>query len=160
MFLRSSSAHCSSSSPCSIPITGMLSHRAAVLHRGQSLPLEHHDDVDQRPASYITVHWQVRLLIEAEWRIYVSVGINFDALAVGKWYWSERRPECRIRTQGLWNWISSWPNARWQTNSAVEDQAKNLSAIARPYDQGAFGPVTRSHCWYGFTPGSGDIHVC
>ena len=34
--------------------------------------------------------------------------------------------ECRIWTQGLWNRISSRLNARWQTNWAIEDQAKTI----------------------------------
>ena len=31
--------------------------------------------------------------------------------------------ECRIRTQGLWNQISSRLNVRWQTDWAIEDRA-------------------------------------
>ena len=48
--------------------------------------------------------------------------------------------ECRIRTQGLWNRISSRLNASWQSDWAIEDQAKNLNSIAGPYDQRAFSP--------------------
>ena len=50
--------------------------------------------------------------------------------------------ECRIRThQGLRHQIASRPNARWQTDWAIEDQAKNLNSTARPYDQRAFSPL-------------------
>ena len=50
--------------------------------------------------------------------------------------------ECRIRTQkGLWNRISSRLNARWQTDWAIEDQAKNFNSTACPYDQRAFSPL-------------------
>ena len=49
--------------------------------------------------------------------------------------------EYGIRTQGLWNRISSRLNTRWQTDWAIEDQAKNLMSIARPYDQPAFSPL-------------------
>ena len=44
--------------------------------------------------------------------------------------------EGRIRThQGLRHQIASRLNARWQTDWAIEDQAKNLNSTARPYDQ-------------------------
>ena len=45
---------------------------------------------------------------------------------------------CRIldSDQGLWNQISR--NARWQTDCPIEDRAKNLKSIARPYDQRVF----------------------
>ena len=48
--------------------------------------------------------------------------------------------ECRIRTQGLRHQITSRLNARWQTDWAMEDQAKK-NWTARPYDQGAFSPI-------------------
>ena len=49
--------------------------------------------------------------------------------------------ECRIRIQGLWNRISGRLNARWQTDWAIEDHAKNLNSIALPYDQRALNPL-------------------
>ena len=57
--------------------------------------------------------------------------------------------ECRIRTQGLWNRISSKLNTRWQTDWAIEDQAKNLNSIAHPYDhdQRAFSPLDSIASW-------------
>ena len=62
--------------------------------------------------------------------------------------------ECRIRTRS-----SSRLKARWQTDWAIEDQAKkNLNSIARPYDQRAFSPFDPNAL--AFAPGSGDIHVC
>ena len=48
--------------------------------------------------------------------------------------------ECRIRSQGLRHLFASGLNAFWQTNWAIEDQAKNLNSTARPYDQQAFSP--------------------
>ena len=36
--------------------------------------------------------------------------------------------ECRIRTQDFWNRISSRLNARWQTDWAIEDQAKTFNS--------------------------------
>ena len=41
--------------------------------------------------------------------------------------------ECRIRTQGLRHLFASRLNACWQTDWAIEDQAKNLNSTARPY---------------------------
>ena len=50
--------------------------------------------------------------------------------------------EGRIRThQGLRHQIASRLNARWLTDWAIEDQAKNLNSTARPYDQQAFSPL-------------------
>ena len=38
-------------------------------------------------------------------------------------------------------------NARWQTDWAIEDQAKNLNSTARPYDQRAFSPLDPTARW-------------
>ena len=57
--------------------------------------------------------------------------------------------ECRIRThQGLRHQIASRLNARWQTDWAIEDQAKNLNSTARPYDQRAFSPLDPIAVWH------------
>ena len=57
--------------------------------------------------------------------------------------------EGRIRThQGLRHQIASRLNARWQTNWAVEDQAKNLNSTARPYDQRAFSQLDPTAVWH------------
>ena len=55
--------------------------------------------------------------------------------------------ECRIRTQGIRHLFASRLNACWQTNWAIEDQAKNLNSTARPYDQQAFSPLDLSASW-------------
>ena len=50
--------------------------------------------------------------------------------------------EGRIRThQGLRHQIASRLNARWHTDWAIEDQAKNLNSTARPNDQRAFSTL-------------------
>ena len=54
------------------------------------------------------------------------VVVNFDALAQAIDYQIEgdmlsSSAEYRIRTQGLWNRISSRLNARWQTDWAIDD---------------------------------------
>ena len=46
---------------------------------------------------------------------------------------------CRIWTRVFGT--ESPLNARWQTDWAIEDQAKNLNSTARPYDQRAFSPL-------------------
>ena len=57
--------------------------------------------------------------------------------------------ECRIRThQGLRHQIASRLNAHWQTDWAIEDQAKNLNSTARPYDQRAFSPLDPTAVWH------------
>ena len=55
--------------------------------------------------------------------------------------------ECRIRTQGLRHIFASRLNACWQTDWAIEDQAKNLNSTARPYDQQAFSPLDLTASW-------------
>ena len=55
--------------------------------------------------------------------------------------------ECRIWTRGPRHQIASRLNARWQTDWAIEDQAKNLNSTARPYDQRAFSPLDPTVSW-------------
>ena len=55
--------------------------------------------------------------------------------------------ECRIWTRGPRHQIANRLNARWQTDWAIEDQAKNLNSIARPYDQRAFSPLDPTVSW-------------
>ena len=57
--------------------------------------------------------------------------------------------ESRIRThKGLRHQIASRLNAHWQTDWAIEDQAKNLNSTARPYDQRAFSPLDPTAVWH------------
>ena len=55
--------------------------------------------------------------------------------------------ECRIWTQGPRHQIASRLNARWQTDWAIEDQAKNLNSMAGPYDQRAFSTLDPTVSW-------------
>ena len=55
--------------------------------------------------------------------------------------------ECRIWIRGPRHQIASSPNARWQTDWAIEDQAKNLNSTAHPYDQRAFSPLGPTVSW-------------
>ena len=79
------------------------------------------------------------LLISMLWHrqaIFKSNGDNLSSSAEG-----------RIRTQGLRYLFISRLNACWQTDWAIEDQAKNLNSTARPYDQQAFSPLVLTANW-------------
>ena len=67
--------------------------------------------------------------------------------------------ECRIRTQGLRYLFASRLNACWQTDWAIEDQAKKLEPDS-PSLWSASIQSTRPHCQLAFAPGSGDIRLC
>ena len=67
--------------------------------------------------------------------------------------------ECRIRTQGLRHLFASRLNACWQTDWAIEDQAKKLE-LDRPSLWSASIQPTRPHCQLAIAHGSGDIHIC
>ena len=79
--------------------------------------------------------------------------VNYDALAHAIDFQIERRQVvflCWMQdlNQGLWNRISSRLNARWQTDWAIEDQAKNLNSTALPYDQWVFSPLDPTAKWH------------
>ena len=67
--------------------------------------------------------------------------------------------ECRIRTQGLRHLIASRLNAHWQTDWAIEDQAKKFELDSPSLWWVNIQP-TWPHCQLAFAPGFGDIHVC
>ena len=82
---------------------------------------------DQRAFSPLdpTVSWLSHLALA----IYIFVVVNFDALAQASDIQIERRQvvfsaECRIWTWGPRHQIASRLNAHWQTDWAIEDQAK------------------------------------
>ena len=59
---------------------------------------------------------------------------------------------CSSAESRIWTWdprhlFASRLNARWQTDWAIEDQAKNLNSTARPYDQRAFSPLGPTVSW-------------
>ena len=105
---------------------------------------------DQRAFSPLdpTVSW----LSHLAQAIYIFVVVNFDALAQASDIQIERRQVVFLCRMQDWNpgprhQIASRLNARWQTDWAIEDQAKNLNATARPYDQGAFSPLDPTVSW-------------
>ena len=55
--------------------------------------------------------------------------------------------ECRIWSRDPRHQIASRLNARWQTDWAIEDQAKNLNSTARPHNQWAFSPFDSTVSW-------------
>ena len=55
--------------------------------------------------------------------------------------------ECKIWTWGPRHQSASRLNGRWQTDWAIEDQAKNLNSTARPYDHRAFSPFDPTVSW-------------
>ena len=55
--------------------------------------------------------------------------------------------ESRIWTRDPRHQFASRLNARWQTDWAIEDQAKNLNSTACPYDQRAFSPLGPTVSW-------------
>ena len=99
---------------------------------------------DQRAFSPLdpTVSWLSHLALA----IYIYVVVNFDALAQANDFQIEGRQVVCLcwmqdsNPEGFWNPIVSRLNACWQTDWAIEDQAKNFNSTARPYDQQAFSP--------------------
>ena len=94
---------------------------------------------------------------------YIFVVVNFDALAQASDFRIERRqvvflcweqdsnpgPQTPIRQQ----------TDRWQTDWAIEDQAKKLELDSPSLWSASIQP-TWPHCQLTFAPGSGDIHIC
>ena len=80
--------------------------------------------------------------------------VNFDALAQASDFRIERRQVVFLcwmqdsNPEGLWNPIFSRLNACWQTDWAIEDQAKNVNSTARSYDQQAFSPPDPTVIWH------------
>ena len=86
---------------------------------------------------------------------YIHV-VNFDALAEASDFRFERRQVAFLcwmqdsNPERLWNRIFSRLNARWQTDWSIEDQVKNLSSTARPYDQRASSLLDPIAVWHSY----------
>ena len=90
--------------------------------------------------------------------------VNFDALATGKRYSNRKETSCLpLLNAGfepkVRHLFASRLNACWQTDWAIEDQAKNLELDSPSLWSASIQP-TRPHCQLAFAPGSGDIHIC
>ena len=71
---------------------------------------------------YTYIHTCLLLLISMLW--------HRQAIFESKWDKLSSSAECRIQTQGLRHLFASRLNACWQTDWAIEDQAKNLNSTA------------------------------
>ena len=67
--------------------------------------------------------------------------------------------ECMIWARGPRHQIAGRLNARWPTDWAIEDQAKNLNSTSPSLWSAGIQPIW-PHCQLTFAPGSGDIHIC
>ena len=72
---------------------------------------------------------------------------------------------CSSAESRIWSWdprhqIASRLNASWQTDWAIEDQAKKKLELDSPSLWSASIQPTWPHCQLTFAPGSGDIHIC
>ena len=87
-------------------------------------------------------------------QIYIFVVVNFVTLAQASYFRIERRQVVFLcwrqdsNPEGLRHLFTSRLNACWQTDWAIEDQAKNLNSTARPYDQQAFSPPDPTAIWH------------
>ena len=94
--------------------------------------------------------WHLHLALA----IYIFVVVHFDALAQASDIRIERRQVVFLgwrqdsNPEGLRHLFASRRNACWQTDWAIEDQAKNLISTARPYDQQAFSPSDPTAIWH------------
>ena len=74
-----------------------------------------------------------------------------------RWHWQDifelkgdklhSSAECRILTQCVRHQIVSRLNTCWQTNRAIEDQAKIWNSTDRSYDQRPFSPLHPTASW-------------
>ena len=125
-----------------------IEHQAKKTWTRQPVPMISEHSAHSTPLPVVVLTWvcwyTCLLLISMFWHRQAIYESKRDKLSSSA--------ECRIRTQGLRHQIASRLNARWQSNWAIEDQAKNLwSARIQP---------NRPHCRLAFAPRFGDMHVC
>ena len=133
------------------PADWMPTHKPTELSRiklntgtQQPVPMmsEHSAHLTSLPFGFCTWLWRytyLLLLISMLWHrqaIFKSKGDKLSSSAEG-----------RIWTRDPRHLIASRLNAHWQTDWAIEDQAKNLNSTARPYDQRAFSPLGPTVSW-------------
>ena len=130
---------------CLLLLISMLWHRQAIFEsKGDKLSSSAESRIRTWEVSRHLITWLWRytyllLLISMLWHrqaIFESKGDKLSSSAEG-----------RIRNQGLRYLFTSRLNACWQTDWAIEDQAKNLNSTARPYDQQAFSPLDLTANW-------------
>ena len=105
---------------------------------------------DQRAFSPLdpTVSWLSHLALQYTYLL-LLISMLWHRQAVFKWQGDKlcSSARSRILTRDPRYQIASRLNARWQTDWAIEDQAKNLNSTARPYDQWAFSPLDPTVSW-------------
>ena len=106
---------------------------------------------DQRAFSPLdpTVSWLSHLALRYTYLL-LLISMLWHRQAIFK---SKRDKLCSSARSRILTWdprhqIASRLNARWQTDWAIEDQAKNLNSTARPYDQWAFSPLDPTVSWF------------
>ena len=119
----------------------------------QPVPMisEHSAHLTPLSVDFTYIHTYLLLLISMLWHrqaIFKSKGDKLCSSAEG-----------RIWTRGPRHQIASRLNARWQTDWAIEDQAKKLELDSPSLWSASIQP-TWPHCQLTFAPGSGDIHIC
>ena len=110
----------------------------------QPVPMisEHSAHSTPLPVGFCTWFWRytcLLVLMSMPWHRQATFESKEDKLSSSA--------ECRIRTQGPRHQIASRLHDHWQTDRAIEDQAKNLNSTARPYDQRAFSPLDSTASW-------------
>ena len=97
--------------------------------------------------------YQDKTCIHAYIHINMFVVVNFEALAQASDFRIERRQVVFLcwmqdsKLGSLRHKFASRLNAHSQTDWAIQDQAKNLSSQARPYDEWAFSPLDLTADW-------------
>ena len=112
----------------------------------QPVPMisEHSAHLTPQPFGIRTWLWRYTCL-----SLFISMLWHRQAIFESKGDKLSSSAESRIRTnQGLRHQIASRLNAHWQTDWAIEGQAKNLNSTARPYDQRAFSPLDPTAIWH------------
>ena len=93
-------------------------------HSAHSIPL---------PVGFRSWLWRYTRLL-----LLISMLWHRQATFELKWDKSFSSLECKILTQGLRHQVTSKLNDHWETDWAIEDQAKNLNSTAHPYYQRAY----------------------
>ena len=140
-------------------LTNRLSYRGSSLKNLSSTARAY--DQQALSPSDPTAIWHSHLALA----IYIFVVVNFDALAQASDFRIKRRQVvflCWMQDSNpevLWNPIFSRLYACWQTDWAIEDQAKKLELDSPSLWSASIQP-TWAHWHLAFAPGSSDIHIC
>ena len=106
-----------------------------------------HSHTHTHPSIHSHTHTYIHTYINTYLLLLISMLWHRQAIFESKGDKLSSSAECRIRTQGLRHLFARRLNAYWQTDWAIQDQAKNLNSTARPYDQQAFSPLDLIASW-------------